>query len=42
MVLEKEAEEKRKILAEQEVEIKIMKRERNSQMDSMAKIMIEN
>lgn len=42
MVLEKECEEKRRMDAEHGMEIKIIKRERNEQMDSLAKIMIDN
>jgi hypothetical protein len=42
MVLEKECEEKRKMEVEHDLEIKIIKRERNEQMDSLAKIMIDN
>ena len=42
MILEKETEERRKMLVEQEMEIKIVKRERNQQMDGMARIMIDN
>ena len=42
MVLEKECEERRKNQSEHEVEIKIIKRERNQQMDSLARVMIDN
>jgi hypothetical protein len=42
MVLEKECEERRKNQSEHEVEIKVIKRERNQQMDSLARIMIDN